>query len=259
MEVIKLWEHLEGEREDCPVIEEYAIKDGKRHSCIIVCPGGGYNHVSGGHEGEKIAKKFHELGISAFSLHYRLYPYLHPTPMNDLKRAIKWVIHNADKYNINPDKIGLIGFSAGAHLACSALENLDNFNDKPIDEIDKVKIKITSLALCYPVISLSKQISHKGSRQHLVGDNMDMARQLSCEMNVKEDMPPTFIWHTLEDQSVNPLNSIEMAKALKKANVPYELHIFENGLHGLDLAEEVEGTRQWFDLYHSWLSRLGFC
>lgn len=240
-----------------PELEEFAINDGKKHSCFLILPGGGYDHLSN-HEGANVAKRLNQEGISAFVLYYRVAPYVHPIYLWDAKRAMRYIRYNADKYNIDPDKIGIMGFSAGGNLACVTTEHYDHFEYDKIDEIDEVSAMPNALCMCYPVVSITKEISHKRSGDNLCGDNKELRNELSCELAVRDNMPPTFIWHTFEDKSVDCRNSLEMGMAMKEKGCPFEMHIFPDGKHGLDLAEGIEGTEQWFKLYCNWLKRIGF-
>lgn len=240
-----------------PELEEFYINDGKKRSCFIILPGGGYDHLSD-HEGANVAKRLNSHGISAFVLYYRVAPYAHPTYINDVKRAIRYVRYNAKKYNIDENKIGVMGFSAGGHLASVLAEHYDHYEYNKIDDIDLVSAKPDALCMCYPVVTITKDISHKRSSHNISGENEQTRTELSSELSVREDMPPVFIWHTFEDRSVDCRNSLEMASALKEKEVPFELHIFPKGKHGLDLAEGVYGAEQWFSLFLNWLKGIGF-
>lgn len=240
-----------------PELEEFVIKDGKKHSCFLILPGGGYDHLSD-HEGANVAKRLNEEGISAFVLYYRVAPYAHPIQLWDSKRAMRYIRYNAEKYNIDPDKIGIMGFSAGGHLAAMTTENYDSFEYMETDEIDTVSAKPDALGMCYPVVSLTKPVSHFRSGDNICGEDAELKERLSLENSVREDMPPVFIWHTFEDKSVDCRNSLEMGKSLKEKGCSFEMHIFPKGKHGLDLAEGIEGTDQWFKLYINWLERINF-
>ncbi len=240
-----------------PVLEECVIKDGKKHSCFLILPGGGYDHLSN-HEGENVAKRLNEMGISAFVLYYRVAPYMHPTYLWDVKRAIRYIKHNAEKYNIDTEHIGIMGFSAGGHLACMATQHFDKFEYEKIDELDDIKANVNALCMCYPVVSITKEIRHDRTAINLTSGDKELLESLSCELNVREDMPPTFLWHTFEDKSVDCRNSLEMGMALKEKNIPFELHIFPEGKHGLDIAENIKGAEKWTELFEIWISRFGF-
>lgn len=241
----------------CPALDEYVINDGKMHSCYIIIPGGSYDHISN-HEGKNVAEELNKYGISAFVLHYRVAPYVHPTYIYDVKRAMRYVRYNAEKYNIDPQKIGVMGFSAGGHMAAMLAEHYEDYEYPAIDEADSVSAKPDSLCLCYPVLSLIKPITHKRTSTNISGDNDKIKMELSAEENVVDDMPPTFIWHTFEDKAVDCRNSLEFASALKEKDCKFELHIFPEGKHGLDLARDVEGTDQWLVLFINWLKRENF-
>ncbi|MGN1318199.1 MAG: alpha/beta hydrolase [Lachnospirales bacterium] len=240
-----------------PLLEEFPIYDKKKHSAILIFPGGGYDHLSD-HEGANVAKELNKKGISAFVFYYRVAPYTHPTYIFDAKRAIRYIRYNAEKYNIDPNKIGVMGFSAGGHLASVLALHYDHYEYDKIDDIDDVLAKPDSLCLCYPVISITKDIKHQRTSDNISGKDENIKKALSSELCARGDMPPTFMWHTFEDMSVDCRNSLEMAMAMKEKNASFELHIFPKGKHGLDLAIDVEGTDQWFSLYLNWLKRIGF-
>ena len=263
---IKLWEQpplfdkaiTNEENIGCPSLDSYVIEDGDIHSCIIVLPGGGYTHRAD-HEGGNVARELNRLGISAFVLNYRVAPYTFPVELADAKRAVRYVRYNAQGFGIDPERIGIMGFSAGGHLACLTAEYYDKFELEKLDDIDSVSARPDLLCLCYPVITAGRDISHKGSAENLLGGKTDYTEDISCEANIRRDMPPVFMWHTVEDKSVDCTNSILMAQRLKAYRIPFELHIFPDGRHGSDLAAEIEGTRQWFSLYADWLKRNDFC
>lgn len=241
---------------NAPVITAYTIDDEKPHPCVVIVPGGGYTHRAE-HEGEPIAKWLNERGISAFVVNYRVEPYSYPAPVVDVKRALKYVRFYSDKFNINPDKIGIMGFSAGAHVACLATEYFDEEEFPPIDEIDKTSAKPAACILCYPVITMSDEFCHQGSKERIACENSALYEKLSCEKHVRDDMPPVFIWHTFEDKSVPVRNSLEMALALNNKGIPFELHIYPKGRHGLGIVKcaDVEGTNKWTESFENWLER----
>lgn len=242
--------------QEAPSIVPYLLP-GKQNSCVIVCPGGAYV-MRADHEGEPIAQMLNANGISAFVLNYRVAPYHHPVELTDAKRAIRYVRFHAERFGIDPQKIGILGFSAGGHLTVTALEHFDYGNEDG-DEIDRVSSRPDAGVLCYAVISLLNY-AHTGSRDYLLGENADpdLVRQLSGECSVREDMPPVFLWHTAADDGVFVQNSLNMALALKQKNIPVELHIFPDGPHGLGLAQETPGANQWPGLLANWLHRIGF-
>ena len=222
---------------------EDEFDDEKIRGAIVILPGGGYEFCSD--EGEKMARWVNFFGLNAFVVRYRVAPYKNPASLIDAKRAIRYVRYNAEKFKINPDKVGLIGFSAGGHLAGLVSEFFDKFEEYNTDEIDKISAKPNLTVLSYPVVSLCESYAHKGSANNLAGDDDKLKELLSLEKNVREDMPEMFIWHTINDEAVSVVNSLALAIALKEKNVDYSLHIYKNGGHGTVLAENIEETRQW--------------
>ncbi len=228
----------------------------ERRGCVIVAPGGGYGGRAP-HEGEPISRMINKAGIHSFVLNYRVAPYKHPTMLEDVTRAVRYVRYHADKFNIDPEKIGILGFSAGGHLAVTAVEHFDY--GKEGDEIDAVSSRPNAGILCYPVVSL-KKYGHGGTKENLLGKNADpeLVDKLSGELSVREDMPPIFIWHTFEDGGVHIRNSLDLTAALKEKNIPTELHIFPYGVHGLGLAESNTNAAQWTTLLQNWLLMYNF-
>lgn len=269
MENIKLWE------KDMPLFDEnikneenkfagtitpYLVDEEddeiKKRGAMLLLPGGGYGFCSD--DGEKMARWLNFFGVNAFVLKYRVAPYKHPAPIIDAKRAIRYIRYNADKFNIDPNKVGVLGFSAGGHLAGCVAEFFDKFEQENKDEIDKICAKPDLAVLCYPVVSLCESYAHEGSANNLVGEDNELKKMLSLEKNVREDMPEMFLWHTLEDTAVNAINTLELGVALKNKNVPYSLHIFNKGAHGSVLAENIEETKQWSDCLKTLLKNKGF-
>jgi acetyl esterase/lipase len=209
-------------------------------AAIIICPGGGYGHLAS-HEGADYARFLSMHGITSFVLKYRLGSdgYKHPAMLEDAARAVRLVRAGAARWHIDTAKIGIMGSSAGGHLASTLLTHHDAGNPRSIDAVERVSSRPDFGILCYPVISMGK-ITHEGSRKNLLGDNptAEMVDLLSNEKQVTSGTPPCFIWHTSDDKTVSVQNSIEFAKALTANGVPFELHIFEQGRHGLGLGDE---------------------
>lgn len=244
--------------EDVPTLTPYLVEHSVGRGAIIICPGGSYQRRAN-HEGEPIAKWLNSLGISAFVLNYRVAPYKHPAPLSDAQRAIRFVRFHSKDWNLDKQKVAILGFSAGGHLAASA-STLSSFHAyQPSDEIDQESYRPDFAILCYPVISFLENY-HDGSLHNLLGENPtnELRANLSNELNVSTHTPPTFLWHTADDATVPVENSLLYARALSKWNVPYEMHIFPNGRHGLGLAESDVVVGQWKDLCKSWLVRQGF-
>lgn len=242
-----------------PFMELYPVKTKKKLGGVLVCPGGGYGHRAP-HEGGVIAKAFNDKGFHAFVLQYRISPNRHPAPLNDATRAMRILRKNASKWNLNPEKIADCGFSAGGHLAgCLGIHH--ELNKCPCDDLaDKISARPDAMILCYPVISAYKKFGHQGSFNNLLGENAtEQNRQLlSLEKHITETTPPTFLWHTADDASVPIENSLAFAIALKEKNVPFELHVYPQGPHGLGLAPKFPNIASWFELCCVWLENMGW-
>jgi acetyl esterase/lipase len=226
-------------------------------TAVIVLPGGGYGHLAMDHEGRQIADWMNSLGITAFILKYRMSAtgHMHPVPMMDGQRAIRTVRARAAEWQLDPAKIGVIGFSAGGHLASTLGTHFDAGDAASGDSIERVSSRPDFLILCYAVISLRESYAHQGSRRNLLGEMPEarLVESLSNETRVMSDTPPTFLFTTNEDTGVLPENSIEFYAALRRAQVPAELHVYERGPHGVGLAKEIPGTRTWPDRCRDWL------
>lgn len=240
-----------------PALEPFVLSTSKAHGAVIVFPGGAYSHLAA-HEGEPIARWLNGVGVSAFVLTYRVAPYRHPYPMLDAQRAVRFVRYHADKWNIDPNHIAVLGFSAGGHLASTVGTHWDTGLNSD-DPVDAVSCRPDAMILCYPVITLGEQ-THAGSVHNLLGPsaNEDLKLHLSNEIHVTEETPPTFLWHTAEDNAVSVENSLMLASALARHRVPFELHVFPSGRHGLGLANDHPGVAVWTDLCADWLRRMGF-
>ncbi len=218
---------------------------------VLVFPGGGYVHLAVDHEGSQIAAWLNSYGISAFVLRYRLGPkYHHPVELGDAQRAIRYVRANAKPYGIDPQRIGVWGFSAGGHLASSVGTHFDSGQPENSDIIEKQSSRPDFMILAYPVITFKEPYLHRGSRNALLGDNPDpsLIALLSNETQVTKETPPAFLFHTSDDPVVPVQNSVDFYLALRAANVPAELHIFEHGRHGVGLARDNPDLAVWPDL-----------
>jgi acetyl esterase/lipase len=251
MEQIQLYSD---DHSQTPILIPYLVPSGKPTGAVIVCPGGGYAHLAP-HEGEPIARWVNSRGYSAFVLHYRLAH--HPAPLEDAKRAIQYVRYKAAEFNVAPDKIAILGFSAGGHLAASAGTLFTSGDPNAEDPIARCSSRPDAMILCYPVISFGP-CGHQGSMVNLLGENppKELVEKLSLENAVTKQTPPAFIWHTQDDEAVPVENSLLFAKALKKHGVPFALHIYPHGRHGLGLGEGLEAS--WTGLCGKWLESLGF-
>jgi acetyl esterase/lipase len=245
---------------DKPTLTPYLAQAGRgTGTAVIVCPGGGYSGLSMDKEGDQIARWLNSLGVSAFVLKYRLGPkYHHPVELGDAQRAIRTVRSKASEYRLLPDRIGIMGFSAGGHLASTAGTHFDPGDAGAADPIDRAGSRPDFLVLCYPVISFGT-FAHQGSKRNLLGENPDpkLVESLSNETQVTAQTPPTFLFHTTTDATVPVENSVMFYAALRKAGVPAELHIYERGPHGVGLAQTDEALSSWPARLADWLRGRG--
>jgi acetyl esterase/lipase len=244
-DVIRLWQGaapgaLGTEAKDTPTLTVTLPDSGKATgAAIVICPGGGYGHLAR-HEGEDYARFLAMHGVTGFVLKYRLGSdgYRYPAMLEDAARALRIVRSGAANWRIKPDKIGIMGSSAGGHLASTLLTHYDSGDPSSSDLAERVSSRPDFGILCYPVISMGP-ITHEGSKKNLLGENppQGLVDLLSNEKHVTSSTPPCFIWQTSEDNTVSVENSIVFAEALTKMKVPFELHIYQKGKHGLGLAD----------------------
>jgi len=228
-------------------------------TAVIIAPGGSYTRLSMNNEGRSPANYFNSLGIAAFVLRYRLGPqYRHPIELGDAQRAIRTVRARAAEWHIAPNRIGIMGFSAGGHLASAASTHFEGGNAGASDPIDRVSSRPDFAVLAYPVISFVEPYSHQGSRTNLLGDHPDpeLARSLSSETQVTAETPPTFIYHTTTDTTVPVENAVAYYLALRKAGVAAEMHIFKEGVHGSGLGMTDAALSEWPRLLSNWLKAI---
>ena len=230
-------------------------------TAVIVAPGGSYRALSMNKEGRAPANYLNALGIAAFVLKYRLGPkYHHPVELGDVQRAIRTLRSRAAEWHLDPARIGVMGFSAGGHLASTASTHFDKGNATSADPIDRVSSRPDFAVLGYPVITLTEPWTHQGSKTSLLGENPDpaLARSLSTETQVTAQTPPTFLFHTNADTTVPVENSVYYFLALRKAGVPAEMHIFKDGAHGAGLAMQDPALSEWPTVLANWLRASGF-
>jgi acetyl esterase/lipase len=206
-------------------------------AAMVICPGGGYGGLAP-HEGAGYAEWLAENGIAGFVLKYRLGSkgYRHPAMINDAARAVRLARSKADEWHIDVKRVGIMGSSAGGHLASTLLTHFDAGKAGDPDPIERFSSRPDIGILCYPVITMGP-LTHGGSKKNLLGDNppQELVDLLSNEKQVTKDTPPTFLFHTWEDKAVNVENSINFAQALHEAGVPFDLHIYQKGAHGMGL------------------------
>ena len=230
-------------------------------TAVVICPGGGYSIVAAGHEGTDIAKKFNQMGVAAFVLKYRIpnkETMANPEigPLQDAQEAMKIVREGAKQWNINPDKIGIMGFSAGGHLAST---EGTHFDKAVIANPENTSLRPDFMLLIYPVISFIDGLGHMGSRENLIGKNPspEKINQYSSELQVTAKTPPTFLVHASDDDVVIPQNSIAFYTALIKNHVPVEMHLYESGGHGFGMNLK-NVNEQWMDRCKNWMQNNGW-
>ncbi len=234
-------------------------------TAVVICPGGGYSMLALGHEGVEIAEWLNSLGITAVILKYHHMSAttgmsrLHPLPLNQVQRAIRLVRSRAEELHIDPQKIGVLGFSAGGHLASTAATHSTPGDPGHEDPIEWLSSRPDFAVLLYPVITFQEPYLHAGSMHNLLGDDPseEMRKALSNELQVTANTPPTFLAHTDEDTAVPAENSLLFYQALRNAGVPAELHLFREGKHGLGMQGDLPFA-QWPLLCEQWLKGMGF-
>jgi acetyl esterase/lipase len=250
--------------DDKPTLMMFPVRPGSAGpaptTAVIIAPGGSYGRLAANHEGRQVANWFNSLGVTAFVLRYRLGPrYHHPVEMGDAQRAIRLVRAHAQEFGIRADRVGFMGFSAGGHLASTVATHFDAGNPSASDPIDRMGSRPDFVVLAYPVITMTAEYGHKLSATNLLGEHPDpkLAKQLSTELQVTHDTPPTFLFSTNADTDVPAENSIAFYLALRKAGVPAEIHVFENGVHGVGLDAGDPTLGEWPVLLRNWLRGRG--
>jgi acetyl esterase/lipase len=222
---------------DVPGIHIHLPKTEKAdRAAVVICPGGGYGGLAISYEGHDVARWLNTLGVAGIVLKYRHAPkHQHPIPLEDAQRALRFVRAHAKEWRIDPDRVGILGFSAGGHLASTAGTHFD-YGVKG-DPIDEESCRPDFMILVYPVITMTDPYTHKGSRRNLLGEapSAKLIGELSNEKQVTKATPPTFLAHTSEDAAVPPQNSVLFYEALVANKVPAELHVYEKGQHGLGM------------------------
>jgi len=250
------------EAKDQPSITVYPVAPGEKNTAtaVIIFPGGGYSMLAVDHEGAQVARWFNAQGVTAFVLRYRHAPfYRHPIPLGDAQRAIRTVRSKAEAYHVSPDRIGVMGFSAGGHLAATASTRFDPGNPRGSDPIDRVSSRPDFAILAYPVISFVAPFSHNGSAEALLGKDADprLLDELSAEKRVTARTPPTFLFHTSDDAGVSVDNAIAYYQALRAYKVTAEMHIYQKGKHGVGLAADDPALSSWPGRLSDWLKARG--
>lgn len=263
---IRLWEgdapNANGkEAIDIPTITPFIVpKEKATGAGIVVLPGGGYRNLSDVKEGSAVAEYLNSIGISAFVLKYRLGPkYGQPNQLLDASRAMRMVRSRPAEWGIDPNRIGILGFSAGGHLASTMATHFDSGNSNATEELEKVSSRPDLQILIYPVITMG-EFTHKGSKQNLLGENPseELIQKYSNELQITKDTPPAFIVHGLDDKTVPIENSLQYVQALRKNGVPFEFHLYEHGPHGFGLGGNDPILSTWKDRLTAWLVMRNF-
>lgn len=251
------------EDKDTPTLTPFLPEPDKASgAAIVVCPGGGYGMLAN-HEGTDYALYLNQSGVAAFVLKYRLgsHGYRHPAMWQDATRAVRLVRAKAADWKVDPKRVGIMGSSAGGHLASTLLTHYDAGDANASDPIDRQSSRPDLGILCYAVISMGPN-THGGSKANLLGKDPspELAKLLSNELQVTKDTPPCFLWHTWEDKGVKIENSLEFAYALQRAGVPFELHVYQKGQHGIGLADKppFPNVHPWAKDLVVWLKVQGF-
>lgn len=230
-------------------------------TAVVIFPGGGYQHLSMEKEGSDIANWLAGAGVTTFVVRYRLGPaYHHPTMLGDAQRAIRIARSRAAEWSIDPRRLGVIGFSAGGHLASTTGTHFDAGSAASADPIERASSRPDFMILIYPVITMRDSVTHNGSRLNLLGrePTPELVRLMSNETQVTRETPPSFLVHTTDDRTVPVENAVLFYESLKRNGVPAELHVFEHGNHGFGLAPTDPVLAVWTSLCESWMRRHGW-
>ena len=243
---------------DIPTMTVYQpAKDIVNGIAVVVCPGGGYGGLAMDHEGKQTAEWLNSFGTTAIVLNYRHKGkgYSYPAPLDDAQRAMRVVRSKAGLWGIDTNKIGVLGFSAGGHLASTVTTLFDKDYGKAGDQIDKISSRPSFSVLCYPVISMTEPFTHKGSRGNLLGEKYDekLAKLMSTDLQITDKTPPTFLMQASDDKAVLPENSIAFYMGLLKAKIKTEMHIYEKGGHGFGLGKGQPTAKNWPDACRDWI------
>ena len=245
------------EDKDIPTLTPYlASPTNASGAAVVICPGGGYAGLAA-HEGKDYALWLNEHGLCGFVLKYRLgsHGYRHPRMLEDAARAVRVVRARAEEWKVDPKRVGIMGSSAGGHLASTLVTHFDAGDPGATDPVERQSSRPDVGILCYPVITMGPN-THQGSKNNLLGSepSAELIKLLSNELQVTPQTPPCFLWHTWEDKAVKIENSLEFAVALQKAGVPFDLHVYQQGRHGIGLANGHPWTKDCV----FWLKAQGF-
>ncbi|MCA9257621.1 MAG: alpha/beta hydrolase, partial [Planctomycetales bacterium] len=248
------------EAADQPALRFYPAAN-PNGACVLVCPGGRYHVLASNHEGQQVAKWFNSFGVSAAVLRYRLAPrYRHPAQLNDVQRALRTLRATAEQRGFDVQRLGVMGFSAGGHLAAMASTHYDLGEPQSSDPIERESCRPAFTILGYPVVSLKREVTHGGSRDGLLSPQGDEAAalELSSETKVTDDTPPAFLFHTVDDTAVPVENSVRYCRALAEHHVPVEMHLYQSGPHGVGLAAHNPALQSWTNCLQEWMRGNGW-
>ena len=252
-QVFTLWDDP-----DSTKIRFYPAENKRGDGTVVIFAGGGY-HVRAPYEEIDYALRLNQYGLNVFTVDYRVSPDRFPLPLLDARRAVRFVRKNAARFGIDPHKVAVMGSSAGGHLAALASTYREPIEGEGVDATDGFDYLPDAAILCYPVVTLFESHRHKHSATNLLGERVDeLAPKLSPDKIADERTPRTFIWHTASDELVPVLNSLRYAERLREVGVPFELHIFPDGRHGLGLAESNPHVAEWTELLRKWLIYYGW-
>jgi acetyl esterase/lipase len=225
---------------DIPTLTPFLCESNATGAALVICPGGGYGGLAS-HEGEGYARWLNSHGVTCFVLKYRLgsHGYRHPAMINDAARAVRWLRANAAQYQLDVHRVGIMGSSAGGHLASTLLTHFNAGDTNSTDPIERQSSRPDLGILCYAVITMGP-FTHRGSHNNLIGTNAtpELEKYLSSEEQVTPETPPCFLWTTFEDKTVPMENTLMFAAALRKNNVPFDLHVYQKGGHGMGLGDK---------------------
>ena len=251
---------LGNEPKDVPTLTVRKVESSNPTGALIICPGGGYGGLAMDHEGKQIVQWANSMGLTAVLCDYRHRGkgYGHPAPSQDALRAVRLVRAKASEWNIDPNKIGIMGFSAGGHLVSTVITQFDPGSKESTDTVARESSRPDFAILCYPVISMGSSFTHRGSEVNLLGEkaSKETLEQFASERHVRSDTPPTFLMHTVEDKPVPVENSLVFYQAMVAKQVPGELHVYQKGPHGVGLARNIPGTSDWPLACQRWLKQL---
>jgi acetyl esterase/lipase len=269
LEPVPLWPEgapgaLGSEEKDIPTLTAYLPEgSSNRVPAVVICPGGGYWGLAG-HEGKDYALWLNQHGVAGLVLKYRLGSggYRHPAMLQDAARALRLVRARSEAWRIDPARVGIMGSSAGGHLASTLLTHFDAGDPNSADPVERESSRPDLGILCYAVISMGEH-THQGSKQNLLGPDpsAELVRLLSNELQVTPQTPPCFVWHTYEDAAVKVENALDFAAALRRNGVPFDLHVYQQGRHGIGLNDKppFANAHPWAHDCLFWLKAQGFC